>query len=145
MENGICATNLSREVEAGALGRVGGGKSDKQVMLSMGLRIKVIYLKDMDTFRSGTYLRGCDSTAGTTLYRVYGWTAQEFRRVWTSDQKPAGPVRRFVDSALSPSGETTLQTWSKSIPKATKYFEGVAALQGVGWRWPVRFISEDFK
>lgn len=82
-----------------------------------------------DTFRSGTYSEVVTQQP-TTLYRVYGGTAQELGGYWTAT-KPAGPVQSIIDSALNPQwGNTATKVVKIEVPIGTKYFEGVAAPQG---------------
>lgn len=81
------------------------------------------------TFRSATYTENV-SDGTTTLYRVYGGKAGELGSYWTRT-KPSGPVQSIIDSALDPSwGNTATKTTSITLPKGTKFYEGVAARQG---------------
>lgn len=98
-----------------------------------------------DTFRSGTYSEVVTQQP-TTLYRVYGGTAQELGGYWTAT-KPAGPVQSIIDSALKPEwGNAAINVVKIEVPIGTKYFEGVAASQGglVGGGNQVLF-PKDFK
>jgi hypothetical protein len=97
-----------------------------------------------DTFRSGTYSEVVTQQP-TTLYRVYGGTAQELGGYWTTT-KPAGPVQSIIDSALNPQWGNTATMVKIEVPIGTKYFEGVAAPQGglVGGGNQVLF-PKDFK
>jgi len=131
---------------AGALGRVGGGKATSKVIAQYGPTNQGPLPKGIvDTFRSGTYSEVVTQQP-TTLYRVYGGTAQELGGYWTAT-KPAGPVQSIVDSALSPQwGNTATNVVKIEVPIGTKYFEGVAAPQGglVGGGSQVLF-PKDFK
>ena len=98
-----------------------------------------------DTFRSGTYSEVVTQQP-TTLYRVYGGTAQELGGYWTGT-KPAGPVQSIIDSVLNPQwGNTATSVVKIEVSIGTKYFEGVAAPQGglVGGGNQVLF-PKDFK
>ncbi|VVE76420.1 hypothetical protein PAN31117_05392 [Pandoraea anapnoica] len=82
-----------------------------------------------NTFRSGTYTQ-IVAEQPTTLYRVYGGTANQLGGFWTSTP-PAGPVQSVVDSALLPQwGNTATNVVKIEIPAGTVYFTGVAAPQG---------------
>ncbi|MGY4024929.1 DUF637 domain-containing protein [Aeromonas rivuli] len=98
-----------------------------------------------DTFRSGTYSE-IVTQQPTTLYRVYGGTAQELGGYWTTTP-PSGPVQSIIDSALNPKwGNTATNVVKIEVPKGIKYFEGIAAPQGglVGGGNQVLF-PKDFK
>jgi filamentous hemagglutinin len=98
-----------------------------------------------DTFRSATYAEVVTQKP-TTLYRVYGGSANELGAYWTAT-KPTGPVQSIIDSALNPQwGNTAVNVVKIEVPAGTKYFEGVAAPQGglVGGGSQVLF-PKDFK
>lgn len=66
----------------------------------------------------------------TTLYRVYGGTAQELGAYWTRTA-PTGPVQSIIDSALNLQwGNTAVNVVAIEVPAGTKLYEGAAAAQG---------------
>ena len=125
---------------------VGGAKATSKVIAQYGPMNQGPLPKGIaDTFRSGTYAEVVTQQP-TTLYRVYGGTAQELGGYWTAT-KPAGPVQSIIDSALNPQwGNTATKVVKIEVPVGTKYFEGVAAPQGglVGGGNQVLF-PKDFK
>ncbi|MDD0989713.1 hypothetical protein M5G11_04115, partial [Pseudomonas sp. TNT2022 ID681] len=130
--NGVAATAAG--VAAGASRGTGkaaeGPKATTKVITEFGPMNQGPLPKGIaDTFRSGTYSEVVTQQP-TTLYRVYGGTAQELGGYWTST-KPAGPVQSIIDSALKPEwGNTATKVVKIEVPIGTKYFEGVAAPQG---------------
>ena len=82
-----------------------------------------------NTFRSGTYSEVV-AQQPTTLYRVYGGTANQMGGYWTLTPS-AGPVQSIIDSALLPQwGNTATNMVKIEIPAGTTYFTGAAAPQG---------------
>jgi filamentous hemagglutinin len=124
----------------------GGAKAATKVITEFGPMNQGPLPKGIaNTFRSGTYSEVVTQKP-TTLYRVYGGTAQELGGYWTAT-KPAGPVQSIIDSALKPEwGNTATKVVKIEVPIGTKYFEGVAAPQGglVGGGNQVLF-PKDFK
>jgi filamentous hemagglutinin len=136
----------SRLKNAYELVSAGGAKATTKVITEYGPMNQGPLPKGIaDTFRSGTYSEVVTQQP-TTLYRVYGGTAQELGGYWTAT-KPAGPVQSIIDSALKPEwGNTATNVVKIEVPIGTKYFEGVAAPQGglVGGGNQVLF-PKDFK
>ena len=134
------------KIAAGKASAVVGAKATSKVIAQYGPMSQGPLPKGIaDTFRSGTYSEVVTQQP-TTLYRVYGGTAQELGGYWTAT-KPAGPVQSIVDSALNPKwGNTATSVVKIEVPIGTKYFEGVAAPQGglVGGGSQVLF-PKDFK
>ena len=82
-----------------------------------------------NTFRSGTYTEMVTQQP-TTLYRVYGGTANQMGGYWTLTP-PAGPVQSIIDSALLPQwGNPATNVVTIEIPTGTTYYTGAAAPQG---------------
>jgi filamentous hemagglutinin len=82
-----------------------------------------------NTFRSATYTENI-AEGQITLYRSYGGTAGELGSFWTRT-KPTGPMQSTIDNALSPAwGNTAEKVSSMTIPKGTRFYEGVVAPQG---------------
>ena len=82
-----------------------------------------------DTFRSGTYVETV-TTQSTTLYRVYGGSANQLGGYWTSTP-PSGPVQSIVDSALNPVwGNTATNVVKIDVPSGVRLYQGQAARQG---------------
>jgi filamentous hemagglutinin len=81
------------------------------------------------TFRSGAYAEVLTQQP-TILYRVYGGSANEMGKYWTT-KTPAGPVQSIIDSALNPRwGNTATNVVKIEVPAGVKFYQGAAAPQG---------------
>ena len=68
----------------------------------------------------------------TTLYRVYGGTAEKMGMYW-SKMKPMGPLQSRIDLAIKTEwGNTAEKVIEIRVPAGTKIFEGFAESQGAG-------------
>jgi len=139
-------TPLGQAISEASKTSFGGAKATSKVIAQYGPMNQGPLPKGIaDTFRSGTYSEVVTEQP-TTLYRVYGGTAQELGGYWTAT-KPAGPVQSIIDSALDPQwGNTATKVVKIEVPAGVKYFEGVAAPQRglVGGGSQVLF-PKDFK
>jgi len=82
----------------------------------------------VNTFRSGTYVEGI-TTEPTILYRVYGGTADELGRYWTTTP-PTGSLQSIIDSALDPVwGNSAVNIAKIEVPTGVKLYQGQAASQ----------------
>ena len=81
------------------------------------------------TFRSGAYAEVLTQQP-TILYRVYGGSANEMGKYWTT-KAPSGPVQSIIDSALNPVwGNTATNVVKIEVPAGVKFYQGSAASQG---------------
>ncbi len=125
---GLGACSSACDSEAGLLGSAGVAKNTVVATYSP-LNPGPLSAEIANTFRSGTYAEMV-AQQPTTLYRVYGGTANQMGGYWT--QVPsAGPVQSIIDSALLPQwGNTATNVVKIEIPAGTRYFTGAAAPQG---------------
>jgi RHS repeat-associated protein len=85
--------------------------------------------KVAENFRSSSY-NAVTSDAPTTLYRVYGGSAEQIGGYWTR-VKPSGPLQSVIDSALDRGWGNSATRWvSAEIPAGVTFYEGAAAAQG---------------
>jgi filamentous hemagglutinin len=81
------------------------------------------------TFTGATY-KETVTTRTTTLYRVYGGTAEKFGGYW-SLTLPTSSAEAISDSALDPFWGNTAERWvSIDVPPDTTLYEGTAERQG---------------
>ena len=125
---GFGACSSACDSEAGLLGSAGVAKNTVVATYSP-LNPGPLSAEIANTFRSGTHAEMV-AQQPTTLYRVYGGTANQMGGYWT--QVPsAGPVQSIIDSALLPQwGNTATNVVKIEIPAGTRYFTGAAAPQG---------------